>query len=63
MKEYEGLIHEPKYRSFLPNEKNNFWICSDCKGHFRKSEMIFSGLEGACEECWTERSKCGEAVE
>lgn len=47
---------------FCLMKKNNFGICSDCKGHFRKSEMIFSGLEGACEECWTERSKCGEAV-
>jgi hypothetical protein len=39
------------------------WICPDCKGYFHRSEMIFSGMDGACEECWKKRNKCEDVIE
>ena len=39
------------------------WTCPDCKKEVSKSEMIFSGLDGACVDCWKKRNECEDVIE
>lgn len=35
--------------------RDELWYCPDCKKEYKKDDMVFSGMEGACKECWKKR--------